>query len=194
MEKRLLIATVLSSFLLGFTFCTGAQVQEEAEVSNLPAGFRLEVLSEPKVVQGTTFSKSSKLVFDQDNFLRTATLGEDQTILDVSYKKQFPHVFKAGTMIQYKEPKNSFGDVVKFLEIPKTITVRKPIDIFGNVFGPGTTLIFPTQGKKPFLGIAVERTQMELTLKGKKVAAGSTLLFLEKDEFRVLNKGEWDSL
>ena len=114
--------------------------------------------------------------------------------MDVNYKKNFPHVFKAGTILQYKEPKNSFGDVVKFLDVPKSITLTKPVEIYGLSFGSGTTIIFPTEGKKPFLGLAIERTREDLILKGKKIPAGSTLLFEDKDKYKVSNKGEWEPL
>lgn len=180
--------------LLALSSCGTTKEAESKIESELPAGYKLEVLEGSRIVQGTTFSKGSKLIFDKDGFLRTATLGEDQSILDVNYKKNFPHTFKSGTMIQYKEPKNSFGDVIKFLEIPKTVTIRKPIEIYGLTFGPGTTVIFPTEGKRPFLGLAIERTQMELVLNGKKVPAGSTLLFEDKEKYKVLNKGEWEPL
>ncbi len=184
----------LLTYLVNIVFCSTTQTIENKSQVELPEGYKTEVLISPKVVQGTTFSKGSTLVFDKDGFLRTATLGEDQTIMDVNYKKNFPHVFKAGTILQYKEPKNSFGEIVKFLDVPKSITIIKPVEIYGLSFGSGTTIFFPTEGKKPFLGLAIERTREDLILKGKKVPAGSTLLFEDKDKYKVLNKGEWEAL
>lgn len=174
--------------------CGSTPVQEEVDAT-IPAGYKKEILESPRAVQGTTFTKGSRLIFDAEGNLRTATLGEDQTILDIGHKKVFPHVFKKGTMIQYREPKTTFGDPIKFPEIPKTVTIRKPVEVFGFTFGPGSTFIFPTEGKKPYLGIAIERTFYDLEVNGKKIPSGSTvLLFEEKDKIRVLNKGVWDPI
>lgn len=178
----------LSVFLLG---CASAEVPKSTEVQELPKGYKEELLPSPRLVNGTTFSRGSKLIFDNEGFLRTAILGEDQPILDANYKKQMPHIFKSGSILQYKEPKNSFGDLNKNLDIPKTITIRKPTEIYGIQFEVGTTFIFPSEGKKAFLGIAVERTRSDLVIGGKKIQAGSTVLFEDKDKVKILVKGEW---
>lgn len=185
-------------FLLGILWglwgCTSAAVQTPSSNEtdeSLPAGYRVEILSSPKLVNGTTFSKGSKLIFDKDGFLRTATLGEDQPIMDANYKKQMPHTFRAGSILQFKEPKNSFGDLNKNLDIPKSITTLKPTEIFGYTFEAGTNFIFPSENKKPFLGIAIERTRSDLIINGKKIQAGSTLLFEDKENVKILVKGEW---
>ncbi len=187
----------ISLLILSLAYCASSTTQPTVtQVDNtLPLGYKKEILDSPKVVQGTTFSKGSQLIFDGDGFLRTAVLGEDQPILDISHKKFFPHIFKKETMIQYKEPKTTFGDPIKFPEIPKTVTTRKPVEVFGFTFGPGSTFIFPTEAKKPYLGIAIERTFSDLEINGKKVPSGSTiLLFEEKDKIRVLNKGIWEPI
>ncbi|MCX8000551.1 MAG: hypothetical protein N3A69_16630, partial [Leptospiraceae bacterium] len=84
-----------------------------------------------------------------------------------------------------------FGDLYKNLDIPKTITTRKSTEIYGIVFEAGTTFIFPSEAKRAFLGIAVERTRSDLVISGKKIQSGSTVLFEDKDKVKVLIKGEW---
>ncbi len=172
--------------------CSSSGVQNPTSQTEVqPSDYRSEILSSTKLINGTTFSKGSKLIFDKDGFLRTATLGEDQTIMDANYKKQMPHTFRAGSILQFKEPKNSFGDLNKNLDIPKTITTIKPTEIFGYMFESGTTFIFPSENKKPFIGIAIERIRSDMIINGKKIQAGSTLLFEDKENVKVLVKGEW---
>jgi hypothetical protein len=187
----------ISLLLFSLIYCASSEktpVVSQVD-STIPAGYKKEILDSPKVVQGTTFSKGSQLIFDADGFLRTAVLGEDQPILDIAHKKFFPHVFKKDTIIQYKEPKTTFGDPIKFPEIPKTVTTRKTVEVFGFSFGPGSTFIFPTEAKKPYLGIAIEKTFTDIEINGKKVPSGSTiLLFEEKTQIRVLNKGIWEPI
>ncbi|MCB1177183.1 MAG: hypothetical protein KDK36_06345 [Leptospiraceae bacterium] len=187
MKKILITGTIL--ILLN---CASTSTDDFPEDKTVPPGYKKEVLDSERKVNGTTFSKGSKLIFDEEGFLRTAVLGENQTIMDLTHKEDFPHVFTKGAMIQYKEPKTTFGDPVKFPEVPKSVTIRKPIEVFGYYFGPGSSFIFPAKGKLPYLGIAIERNFTDIEVDGKKIPSGNTvLLSKDKEKIRYLEKGEW---
>jgi hypothetical protein len=197
----MIIRFLLSISILFLLNCSSPEVKEP-ETLAVPGEVK-KILSNPESVQGTTFTKGSDLTFNDKGYLLKAILGDAQAILDIKYAKAFPHKFPVGTLIQYNPPANTFGEPNAFPEFPKSITVRKPVSVYGYGFPAGSTFtVMAPPGtpktRKDFVpGITVENSMYELTINGKKIPGGSTVFFEDKDKAKQLKnpkKGEWIDL
>ncbi|MDX1958486.1 MAG: hypothetical protein SFU98_07935 [Leptospiraceae bacterium] len=192
---------LILSLILSFISCASSSETAPEVVS--PTGEKVKILDKDELILGTSFLKGTEITRDKNGNLKQAILNSEQALLDEKYSKAIPHKFPVGTIVLYSSPKNTFGEAIPYPEFPKSITVRKPVSVFGYGFPAGSSFSIstapgtPKNKKDAIPGIYVENTMYELTINGKKVQGGSTIFLEDKDKAKQLKnpkKGEWIDL
>lgn len=147
-------------------------------------------LEKDALFQGTTFKAGSQVYLSEAGQIEKVVLGQDQIITDKSFAQTFPHVWKKGTTLIYK---NIFADK-PMPEIPRTIFTVADQSVFGYVLPNNcelspSTMILTMGNKKEYevSGIQVV-CPTSFKIKGKEILSGKTIQIHSKDKVTQYNE------